>query len=364
MQKQLEAIIAGSKLKNEYIRAVIDIRCAVERNAHYRESLERRRKIEQVLPISTLIYFRQTAMKELNELELKKKSTTRSSVSSTRDSSGDGVSERSSWLGFFRRGSQTKPATKRESFDQREDISLEDIRHELETGIETEVKYVARVSFGGFAVGIDFSDLHQKPIASARLRLSSSINFRSDSTQVEFSVESCVIQDKCSIQPAFETILSGLSANQHASFHINGVLDSSKTSVQVRSDPLQINWNEHCMRAMIAYLLSTYAETYMLYPIVLFKSKTKFEVPVSNDVVLHIDLRAPLFVFPEIHTSSSPQQWSYLVFDAGHLFILAKTERGMLTCKTKLSHVGAGMSTSLEEAQRQGKSNSLIPGSS
>ena len=335
---------------------MIDIRCAQDKNALFREALERRRKIELALPLGTLTYFRQCAMRELCESERAKK---RNSTSSTGSDSGNTAkSEKGSWFGFFRGGSQSKPSTHRGSVDTRpkqDDIPLEQLQHELEIGIEAEVKFVARVCFKSFLVGIHFSDSNLRPISTAMLKLSSSFSFHSDSTRMDFHIESCSIEDKCSKRPAFDYILSGLSPTQPAAFHINGAMDAMKTWMDVRSDPMQINWNEEFIGAMLAYLTATPTTTYILYPIVLFKTKTKFEVPVSNDLEFKIDLHAPLFVFPELQTPAMPQPlWSYLVFDAGRLSTLVKTERGLFTCQTTLSRVCVGMSSKLNDALVQG----------
>lgn len=353
----MEAIIAGSRLKREYIQAVIDIRSSQDKNGLYREALERRNRIEQALPLATLTYFRQCAMRELCEAERKKKRSSTSSTGSdpAHHNAKAEKSAKSSWFGLW--GSQPKPTTQRGSVDtnsRQEDISIEELQHELEIGIEAEVKFVARVSLKGLVVGIHFSDSNLQPISTAIMKLSSSTSFHSDATRLEFHVESCSIEDKCSVRPAFDYILSGLSPDKPAAFHINGAMESTKTTVDVRSDPLQINWNEECIRAMFAYLTATPTTTCILYPIVLFKTKTKFEVPVSNDLVFKMDLFAPLFVFPEMQTSLPQPSWSYLVFDAGRLSTLAKTDRGLFTCQTTLSRVGVGMSSNLNEALIQG----------
>jgi hypothetical protein len=383
----MDAIISGSRMKNPYMQLVKDIRrtpVAASTTPEYRELIHKRHLIEQQLPVNALIYFRQSAMREFTLEEAGEKATkanaTKSPVkpASSIPSATSGAntqpipsSNSGSFYGYFKRGFRAKepiippaPAEKILSVDV--DISIDDINDTFEKHIESEVSFLASLKLEGLLLGVKLTDESNAPIAMFELQLSSSCEMRAMSTLLTLAVDNLVIRDLYSSNPPFPNIVQGVSPSKPVSFSLNATLLKSSTLLRLNADTMQICWTETCIMGLMKYFAESHVNSTdvgLLYPVITFMKRYKYDLSLTNDVDIKVEIDAPIFVFPVTSTLDTKALQSFVVFDMGHLSLDLTTaiKSSQFKCITKLSNVQSGISNSaLSVLDTKGEKSQLI----
>lgn len=345
-QAALTSIISAQRVKAAYVRAVKEMRVCPDRALpSYAQAAQLVAGLEAELPLAALVYFRQCAMKELTNEEAARRKA-------ERGGSGKGATggaAKGSIFGYIKRGFRPKqlrdPAAV--AAEEQDEAALAALQEKLELGADLSVGYLARCELEGLSIALDLVD-DARPFASVELLLSADLTSKSSGTRARLGLERVSVLDKVTVAAPLPLLLSGLSPQHPASLSVRYNSDGAHSSVDVRSAPLQLSWNQACVRLLVDYATPAPATAgpfgAMLHPIAQLEprgDRLRKLLPLAQTLALTLEVDAPLVVFP----LASPLP-CFVVFDMGHLSASATSAGTRLSCSTGLTNVRAGVASS------------------
>ena len=340
--------------------------------------------LESILPLFTLLLFRQLAAREDEKTIVKVQGTMNSRVP-----------EKQTWWGWASDVSSPDSMREQGVITADEDVDLEFIRREMESysDVDTSNKSIALKLKLSSSASLHLNN-NKVRVVESNMSLSFSGCSRIDSTSAYFAIEDFIAIDKFSPTPVIENIVSlkpDLMRDEAVPIFAAEYEHTTdrKATLKISALPLQLVLNELCIQQLMSFFNSSQAarSTILKYksdeaPSSSFPSSTEDTlssvVPPSTAAdrqrSLRIDLPALIsssqhgieIVF-EAETSkiiipenSNSNVMGYGLFEAGHLIVRGYVSYEGMARDISLGIVNAGMPLSVDEMYSFGQSMYLI----
>jgi hypothetical protein len=339
-------------------------------------------KIEEVLPLHTLIVYRQIAALEI----CKEEKQAKDAKSAADDANAGGVKALfSKWFGGKSkpkappdpakdgsmspsRGPKVIPAAP--ASDDEDDILMELIQSQFQVKpLSAANQVILKMNLqGGLAVSLSSDGL---AMCRLELALSLEMEVKSDAFEVTVSLFDFIVEDLCTSRAIFPYIIVSQSqarAALEASGRNRSVLGSGERQstpqcvvrfdstvdsslLTIRATPVEIIWNEICIQRIISMFVSSTDASSVLSNPLLVRAVSRIAsdaaVPPTLDMNIEIHIDAPKFIIPE---NAESLDAGCMILDMGVLDVKGRiAPSGDIYFDFALSSVNVGMPESTSD---------------